>query len=123
MFWKTENIVDFGSVKISKAQQLDIDLVIDTIATLHPLAIIFYSVSRYLVHSIMMMRAFSYLILLCLTTSAAAASYAGQRQYIIKPSQQSRSSAGGSGAACSLRPLWIMISLSLGLSTTQVSFL
>ena len=45
MFWKTENIVDFGSVKISKAQQLDIDLVIDTVATLHPLAIIFYSVS------------------------------------------------------------------------------
>ena len=46
------------------------------------------------------MRAFSYLVLLCLATSTVAAGD-GQGQYIIKPSQQSRSCVSGSGAACS----------------------
>ena len=65
----------------------------------------FYSISIKgdLVHSTMApVRAFSYLItLLCLATSTVAASD-GQGQYIIKPSQQSRSCISGSGAACSL---------------------
>ena len=59
-----------------------------------------HSVSRNLVHSMMApMRAFSYLVLLCLVTSTVAAD---DGQYIIKPSQQSRSRVSGSGAACSL---------------------